>query len=375
MTYDATILAESNLIAFYPMNEQSGTTIHDATSNHYDGTLHGGVTLGQVALAPGLDPCVLFVAASSGYISLPAGVQVAEPLTIEMWLKINSVAAGGNIFYGVNDGSGHGYEFGVETTATPSFYIALNSGGTNSGNSDFANSTTYYVAVTIDSSQNMTGYVGTVNGTAVQKVTANPGGSLSYGTTVPYIGARYRSGGPSLYFDGYGSSVAIYGKLLSTTTMNAHIAAGSIKYLTTPTQTRFLVRTKLQSLARSAFLVRTVLKTAARTTFKIQLSGVGAQPYKVLNVTVHSKEHPFSTMRSQAIVTDANGVLQNNLFCTVTVTYPDNSTALPTVYWLGNGVYAVTYNTKGVGTLEELWVFTDSQGSQAEYQNPVLTNF
>ena len=235
MSYDSTILAESNLVAYYELNEISGTTAHDATSNHYDSTLHGGITLNQAALAPGLDPCVLFVASSSGYISLPSGVQIAEPLTIEMWIKANSIAAGGNILYGVNDGSGHGYEFGIESTSTPAFYISLNSGGTNSGNADFATGTVYYVAVTIDTSQNMTGYIGTVGGSVAQKVTGNPGGSLNYASTVPYVGARYRSSGPSLYFDGYGSSVAVYGKLLTTTQMNNHITAGSTAGVPAPT--------------------------------------------------------------------------------------------------------------------------------------------
>ena len=375
MTYDATILAESNLIAYYPMNEQSGTTIHDATSNHYDGTLHGGVTLGQAPIAPGLDPCALFTAASSGYISLPSGVQIAEPLTIEMWLKNNSIAVGGNIWYGVNDGSGHGYEFGVETTATPSFYIALNSGGTNSGNSDFATGTVYYVAVTIDASQNMTGYAATVGGSVAQKVTANPGGSLSYSTTVPYIGARYRSGGPSLYFDGYGSSVAVYGKLLSTATMNAHVAAGSIKYLTTPAQTKFQVRTKLQSLARSAFQVRTALKTAARTAFKIQLGSVGPKPYMVTGFNTQMFVRPFSTISSNATVINQSNVAADGLTATVTVTFPDNSTLTPQIYGLGNGNYQTTYTTKGVGTITELWTFTDSQGSSAEGQHQLACHF
>jgi lysophospholipase L1-like esterase len=145
--------------------------------------------------------------------------------------------------------------------------------------------------------------------------------------------------------------------------------------LNTDMRTVYKVRAVLNSSVHTAYKVRTILKTLARSTFKVQLSGVGPQPYRILNVTQHSKEHPFSTVRSQAIVTDANGILQNSLVATVTVTYPDNSTTTPQVYWLGNGVYSVTYNTKGVGTLAELWIFTDSQGSQAEYKNPILCNF
>lgn len=137
----------------------------------------------------------------------------------------------------------------------------------------------------------------------------------------------------------------------------------------------FKVRTVLNASTQTAYKVRTVLKTTARSAFKIALSGVGPKPYKIINVTTHNKEHPFSTISSQVTVTDANNALQNSLFCTVTITYPDNSTSTPTVYWQGLGVYSTTYNTKGAGTLQELWTFTDSQGSQAEYRNDIPCNF
>lgn len=228
MSYDSTILAESSLTAYYPLNEASGTTSHDATSNHYDGTLHGTITLNQTKLAPGLDACMKFDG-SSGYISLPSGVQIAEPISIEMWVEPTSLPSGGAIMYGTSDGGGHGYEHGIEGTSSFNFYISLNAGGTNGG-SAFSTGTVYYVCYTIDTSQNATGYTGPVSGTVTQQVTGNPGGSLNYGSTVPYIGARWGSGGvanTSLYFPGYISSVAIYNKLLSTTTMNNHITAGS----------------------------------------------------------------------------------------------------------------------------------------------------
>lgn len=154
-------------------------------------------------------------------------------------------------------------------------------------------------------------------------------------------------------------------------------ATGNIYFntLQTTTRTAFKVRTVLGSIARTAFKVRSVLRSPGRSAFKIGLSGVGPKPYTVTDVTAHGVERPNSTISSQAIVLDKNSVLQNAMTATVTVTYPDKSTASPQVYWVGNGTYQIIYNTKTAGTLTELWIFTDGQGSQAEYQNTIICSF
>ena len=225
MSYDSTILAESNLIAYYELNETSGTTAHDATSNHYDGTLHGTITLNQTKLDVGLGPCMLFDG-STGYITLPSGVQIVEPITIEAWIKPTSLPALGAIVYGTWDnrsGFFNGYEFGINDNPPTDFFVALNGGNTHGG-SAFSNNTVYYCAYTVDTGQNATGYTGPVGGSVTQQTTGNPGGSLAYGSTVPQIGARWNNTGPTIFFPGCISSLAIYGKLLTTTIMNNHIA-------------------------------------------------------------------------------------------------------------------------------------------------------
>lgn len=148
----------------------------------------------------------------------------------------------------------------------------------------------------------------------------------------------------------------------------------NLKQLATDAQTAYKVRMVLAKQGQANFKVRAVLKTPARTSFKVQLSGVGPQPYTI-SVTTHIKEHPFSTITSYAIVTNKSNVLQNGLTGTVTLTYPDNSIANAQVYWLGNGLYQVIYAAKDVGTIQELWTFTDTQGGKAEYLNDVPCAF
>src|SRR5262249_10690263 len=145
--------------------------------------------------------------------------------------------------------------------------------------------------------------------------------------------------------------------------------------LNTEAQSKYKVRTVLDTVAQSKFKVRTILKTTTVSKFLIQLVNTGPKPYQVTQVFTKLVPRPFSTINSQATVIDQNGILQNTLNATVTVTFPDNSSSTPTVYWLGNGVYSTSYQTKGTGTLHELWVFTDGQSGQIEYQNPIVCSF
>lgn len=144
--------------------------------------------------------------------------------------------------------------------------------------------------------------------------------------------------------------------------------------LNTQARSLFKIRSKMATSARVLFKLRSVLKTPARTLFKVQVVST-LIPYIVTAMTPHIVEHPYSTMHTKMIVFDQNGVQQDGLTASVTVTYPDASTASPSVYWRGNGLYEVIYNTKGVGTMTEVWTFTDALGSRAEYQNTVPCAF
>lgn len=69
---------------------------------------------------------------------------------------------------------------------------------------------------------------------------------------------------------------------------------------------------------------------------------------------------PNTTITSTLTVTDAsNNPLANLSACTLTVSFPDNSTtnlAMPaTITNLGAGQYQAKYNTKGAGLIVEIW--------------------
>lgn len=82
---------------------------------------------------------------------------------------------------------------------------------------------------------------------------------------------------------------------------------------------------------------------------------------------------PNTTIDSSATVKDQNNNLISNLSVyTLTVTFPDRTTASPTVTNAGSGVYTATYVTKGPGLTTELWGFTDASGALAQEQHILI---
>lgn len=220
MTYDSTILGEANLTAYFKFNETSGTNIVDSSSNAFNGTLNGGVTLNQTAIAAGLDTCFLFNG-STGYISLPTGVNVAEPISVEMWIQGVTVSANA-MFYSSNTTSG--FEFGWHQSSSNHIFIAGHGGNFDSTNT-LVTGTTFYLALTIDTSNNFTIYAGKVGtDSSPQSVgSGNPGGAPTYSGNAR-IGCASDN---STFFDGYISSVAIYNAVLSSGQRNTHYTNGT----------------------------------------------------------------------------------------------------------------------------------------------------
>lgn len=96
MSYYAAVVLGDKPSGYWRLGEASGTTAFDQTSNHYDGTLHGGITLAQPGLLQGdADTCKLFNG-SSGYISLPAGAfpTGSAAWSVDFWFSISSLPGG-----------------------------------------------------------------------------------------------------------------------------------------------------------------------------------------------------------------------------------------------------------------------------------------
>lgn len=219
MSYDSTILAESGLLAFYPLNDTSGTTATDASSNGYSGTINGTVTLNQSKIASGLDSCMLFDG-NTGYISLPTWVNVGEPFSIELWMQGQS-GIGNSMFYSNNTTAG--VEFGWNHSSSDQCFVAGHGGNFDSSNA-FATGATYYVELEVDTSNNYTVYAGKVgtDSAPLQWGTGNPGGGPTYSGN-SHIGSASDN---TEHFAGYISSVAIYNKLLGSTIRNNHYTTG-----------------------------------------------------------------------------------------------------------------------------------------------------
>lgn len=220
MSYDSTILAESNLTAYYKLNETSGTTAVDSSSNAFNGTINGTVTLNNTAIAAGLDTCMLFDG-STGYISLPTGVNVTQPITVEMWIQGNNPTANG-MFYSANATTG--FEFGWHQSNGNSIFVAGHSGSYDTVNK-LVSGITYYLCLVYDTSNNVVVYAGKVgtDSTPSQWGTGNPGGGPTYSGNA-HIG-NVTDG--TTFIKGYISSVAVYHAAITSTQRNTHYTLGT----------------------------------------------------------------------------------------------------------------------------------------------------
>lgn len=93
LTYADEVLADSPL-AYWRMNEASGTTLADSSGNSHSSTIAGTPgtwSLGQTGLITGADTCVLFSggAASSTY---GAWMDVTSAVTFEVWVKFTGIS-------------------------------------------------------------------------------------------------------------------------------------------------------------------------------------------------------------------------------------------------------------------------------------------
>ena len=83
--------SESGLVAYYKLNESSGTTASDETSNSNDGTLNGSMTDSDWVSAPDFDTnYALDFDGSNDYVVVPADASLnmgGSSFTVEFWVK------------------------------------------------------------------------------------------------------------------------------------------------------------------------------------------------------------------------------------------------------------------------------------------------
>jgi hypothetical protein len=227
-TYNQTyvdIVSADAPVAYYRLDEASGTTGYDISGQGRTGVYSGGPTLGVAgAISGDTDTAVTFASASSQSLgassnaSLPTG---SGALTLECWLKI-SAAPGARQ---------EALCIGLAGTANEAAYIAVLSSGkieaglwTHNVVSGAAISTGVYHHIVMTSAGGSGGTI-TLYVDGVSQGTTTATGALTYGTTALTVGA---GSGNSLidYFSGTVDEAAVYATALASGRVTAHYNAG-----------------------------------------------------------------------------------------------------------------------------------------------------
>ncbi|MFT5522499.1 MAG: autotransporter-associated beta strand protein [Pirellulaceae bacterium] len=110
LSYAATVLADSP-VAYWQLDESTGTNADDTSAGNMDGTYAGGFTLGTAAATPQLGTAATFDG-SSGRVNTAVSLSGLQQYTIELWA--NPAAALGNRtgLVGQNDA----FEFGFSNS-------------------------------------------------------------------------------------------------------------------------------------------------------------------------------------------------------------------------------------------------------------------
>lgn len=219
MAYSDTILADSP-VAYWRLQETSGTNADDATANNNDGTFTpnaaGAWTGGTVGIAGGIAGAGAKAALFNGTTGYVEFVYATDPTeyTLEAWVQIPVVPTANQII--VCRGSSSAGYFILRLKSTGVFEFMPNGSSLITGTTVAVPGVWYHVVGTAKNSTNAHLYVnGTEEGTPIAT------GTLS---TTP---DRYRVGGlgSATYFSGYITEAAVYATQLTAELVAAHYAA------------------------------------------------------------------------------------------------------------------------------------------------------
>ena len=217
--YHAVILADGP-IRYYRLGETSGTVATDLGSQAQNGTLHGGITLGQTSLLTS-DPSntsELFNG-SSGYISVPTtGLPTgAAAISMECWINLGNSLPGnyGTMFCMGTNTSGQGWILDIN----PSNQVEIGLRSVNSvASSTLATNTNYHVVGTFD------GTTARLYLNGILQASFTPSApTVAYGNA--YIGTFLD--GASVFYQRTCDEVSVYSYALSQTQISTHYAAGA----------------------------------------------------------------------------------------------------------------------------------------------------
>jgi hypothetical protein len=224
LTYSQTVLAD-NPIAFWLMDQTTGSTLNDTSGNSNNVTLFNSPTLNQSGPSTALDKSVLFNGTTQyGTTSTVAAYSIAPSSnwSVEGWFKTTNTGA--NVFLHVGDTSGG-------SLGTLIMAYVVTSGKATALTADSSNNflvvqstTTYndngwhHMAITAASGGSMIIYVDGVNvasTSTARRTSATP-------SSLAYVGSQVNQ----YFFNGNVTGVAIYNTTLSSTQVLAHYDAG-----------------------------------------------------------------------------------------------------------------------------------------------------
>lgn len=229
MTYLATVLAD-NPIAYYRLDEASGTSASDSSGNAYTATIANtsGITYAQPgALSGDADTAMLF--GSTGKITTPNGVSVVGwgGLTVEAWVKLTSNSFTPNATIWATGttptNSGDGFKFWLGPNGTNGG-LAVGVTGNRWAQALFSQTFTagvwYHVAGTWDGNTVKVYVNGVQSGS-----TGSLSGSLDDTGFHPTLAIDPQSS--SDHFAGTLDEAAIYSHALTATRLSTHYAVGT----------------------------------------------------------------------------------------------------------------------------------------------------
>jgi hypothetical protein len=221
--YPDTVMADSPA-RYYRLNEASGTTAFDGTSNGQNGTLNGTITTYQATglLTGDSDPAL--VLGAGAYLAVPTtGLSTgAGAWSLTCVFKTPSSVPGANIVplsYGSNTPNAGAFFQITGATNVPTFGVA---GGSSLSGTALSTSTIYHLALTYDGTTLRASINGTQIGTGIAVTLAIALGGVNFGA---YFGGTNTCVGATL------DECAVFTSALSGT----RVSAESTAVTTTPT--------------------------------------------------------------------------------------------------------------------------------------------
>jgi hypothetical protein len=221
-TYSATVLADHPL-AYWRMDETTGTTMADASGNANDGRYVGTYALGQPGAMAGDGNTAVGFDGQSGAASVVSSTKLqVNTVTIELWINKRAdteygVYVAKNFEAGGAAGSGWFQLLNSHHNGTLEFRVTSDGSPALISSSTLALNTWYYVVATYDGSAAKLFVNGKLDGTL--KVTATP-----KQTADPLFIGRRMDG---LFNNAALDDVAIYPVALSAERIAAHWRAAS----------------------------------------------------------------------------------------------------------------------------------------------------